>query len=137
MSLTARLHIEGHSNEDTGSPVLSCDFGFAQEIGANGAPISHIRGGIINLSIRGIDDPELLQWMIGENSWKNGRIVFSGVTSTGPGRTILFNNAYLVKYQESFTNQNDIVIQLTISAERMEVSGVNHMNMWVRGRHND
>lgn len=133
MSLTARLHIEGHSNEDQGSAVLSCDFGFSQEIGNSGYPMSNVTGGIINLTLRGADDPEILQWMITTDSTKRGRIVFSGITSTGPGRRIEFEDAFLVSYQENFTNQNDIVIHLTISARSIEVSGVEHSNLWLRG----
>jgi len=132
MSLTARLHIVGHSNESTGSPVLSCDFSFEQEIDATGRALSQVRGGTINLTIRGVDDPELLQWMLTRNSTKDGRISFSGVTATGPTRNIEFEEAYLVSYRESFTNQNDIVIYLTISARRLNLSGVNHMNAWIR-----
>ena len=133
MSLTARLHIEGHTNEDRGSAVISCDFGFTQEIGSSGYPTSNVRGGIINLTLRGVDDPEIIQWMTSQDSTKKGRIVFSGITSTGPGRRIEFEDAFLVNYQENFTNQNDIVIHLTISARRIEVSGVEHSNLWVRG----
>ena len=139
MSLIARLHIEDHSNEDRGSDVLSCEFGFVQEISSSGHPTSIVRGGTINITVRGMDDPEILQWMINQDSLKNGRIVFSGITSTGPGRRrrIDFRDAFLVNYQEHFTNQNDIVVHLTISARSIEVSGVMHSNLWLRGNSGD
>lgn len=133
MSLTARLHIEGHSNEDTGSPVLSCDFGFSQDIDETGMVQSRVRGGIISLSIRGVDDSDILQWMMDQGSTKNGRIQLSGYSTTGvsgPRRRIEFEDGYLINYRESFANQTDVVVHLTISARKITVSGVDHENIW-------
>lgn len=132
MSLTARLHIEGHSNEQEGIPVLACDFIFTQDADGRGMATSAIRGGVINVSLRGIDDAEILQWMIGTDVLKNGRISFSGITSTGPGRRIEFEDGFLISYHESFANESDITIQLVISARVLSISGVEHENRWTR-----
>lgn len=132
MSLTARLHIEGHSNYDRGIPVLACDFSFSQDYDGRGMATSSIRGGIINVSLRGLDDAELIQWMIGVDMLKNGRISFSGITSTGPGRRIEFEDGFLVSYHENFSNESDITIQLVISCRVITVSGVQHENRWIR-----
>lgn len=132
MSLTARLHIEGHNNEEKGIPILSCDFGFNQDTDGRGRATSTIRGGIINVTIRGIDDSEIIQWMVNTGMQKNGKITFSGVTSTGPARKIEFFNAFLISYHESFANESDIIIQLVISAHRLQISGVDHENLWVK-----
>lgn len=130
MSLTARLHIEGHSSENRGIPVLACDFGISQEFEVGSGTVSNLRGGIINIKIRGVDDEELFTWVIERRSLRNGRISYSGITSTGPGRRIEFQDAYLVSYHESFTNQSDIVIDLVIAARVLSLYGVEHQNMW-------
>ncbi len=130
MSLTARLHIEGHNNEQKGIPVLACDFNFTQDIDGRGKATSRIRGGIINVTLRGIDDSEIIQWMMTATALKNGRIAFSGVTSTGPGRKIEFKNGFLISYNEHFANESDITIQLVISAEYITISGIQHSNWW-------
>jgi len=132
MSLTARLHIEGHSNEQQGIPVLSCDFNFSQDTDGRGMATSNIRGGILNVTLRGIDDAEIIQWMMGTDTLKNGRIAFSGITSTGPGRRIEFEDGFLISYHESFSNETDITIQLVISSRILSISGVEHENLWVR-----
>jgi hypothetical protein len=135
MSLTARLHIEGHSNEQQGIPVLACDFSFSQDTDGRGMATSAIRGGVINVMLRGIDDPDIIQWMIGHDVLKNGRIAFSGITSTGPGRRIEFEDGFLVSYHESFTNESDITINLVISCRLLTISGVSHENQWTRSTH--
>jgi hypothetical protein len=139
MSLTARLHITGHSNESTGSAVISCDYSFSQEIDDSGRVMSRVKGGLINLTLRGVDDPEIIQWMLTSNATKSGRISFSGVTATGPTRRIEFVDAYLVYYRETFNNQSDIVLHLSISARQISISGVDHANEWIRNnpQHDD
>jgi len=132
MSLTARLHIEGHSNEQQGIPVLACDYSFSQDVTQRGEATSEIIGHFINITIRGLDDEELFTWMVTRRSLKNGRISFSGVTSTGPGRRIEFQDAFLVGYHETFSNESDISIQLVISARVISLFGVQHENSWTR-----
>ncbi len=132
MSLTARLHIEGHSNEDQGVSVISCDYSFSQSHSQRGYATGQITGGIINITIRGLDDEELFTWMVTSNAIKNGRISFSGITSTGPGRRIEFEDAFLVGYHENFANESDVTIQLVISARVISLFGVNHENHWTQ-----
>ena len=38
MVLSAKLHIEGHQNEEEGIQLLSCDYQFSQEIDQKGLP---------------------------------------------------------------------------------------------------
>ena len=130
MSLTARLHIEGHSNEDQGIQVIACDFKIEQPYTQQGQASGRIIGGIINATIRGLEDEELFSWVVSQNEIKNGSITFSGVTSTGPARRIEFRDAFLVGYHETFSNESDIVIHLIISARELVLHGVNVTNSW-------
>jgi hypothetical protein len=130
MSLTARLHIVGHSSEDQGIPVLACDFGFSQDYNGTVGTFSNITASTIDLTIRGLDDEELFSWMLTPRSLRSGRISFSGITSTGPGRRIEFEDGVLVGYHESFTNESDIIISLVISVRKLSLFGVEHENHW-------
>lgn len=137
MSLTARLHIKGHSEEEKGIKILSCNFSFSQDVDSSGKIASDIRAGIINVSIPGINDSELVQWMLGKDVRKNGKISYSGVISTGPHKSIEFEDAVLVNYSESFSDQSDIVINLSISSRKISVCGVTHETLWDPGDDDD
>ena len=130
MSLSARLHIEGHSKEDSGIKILSCDYSFSQDVDARGYKTSKVRAGMINITLTGVGDTEIVQWMISDNVLKNAKITFSGGIDTGPQRSIEFKDALLVNYDESFSDQTDITINLTISARTIEISGVKHESKW-------
>lgn len=130
MSLMARLHIEGHSKVDAGIKIISCDYSFSQDIDARGYKTSKVRSGLINVAMQGIDDTEIVQWMLSDNIKKDGKITYSGVIDTGPQRSIEFKDALLVSYHESFSDQSDILINLTISARVIVISGVTQESLW-------
>lgn len=133
MSLTARLHIKGHSQEDKGIRILSCDFNFSQDVDNYGKIMSNIRAGIINISISGISDTEIIQWMLSRDARKDCKISFSGVIDTGPHKSIELEDAVLINYHESFTDQSDIIINLSISSRKITISGVTHEMQWDAG----
>ncbi len=137
MSLTARLHIEGHSEAEKGIKILSCDYSFSQDIDSNGRIASNIRSGIVNISIPGKSDSEIVQWMLGKDIRKKIKISYSGVISTGPHKSIEFEDAVLVNYSESFTDQTDIVINLSISSRKITIYGVTHETQWDPGEDED
>ena len=133
MSLTARLHIEGHSEEQKGIKILSCDYSFSQDTDNKGRIASDIRAGTINLAIPGINDTEIIQWMLGKDIRKKGKISYSGVIATGPHKSIEFEDAVLVNYSESFSDKADVIIQLSISSRKITISGITHETQWDPG----
>jgi hypothetical protein len=130
MSITARLHIEGHSKEKEGIRVLSCNFGFRQDVDARGMQTSRVKPGLINLTVKGTEDAEIVQWMFSQDSMKNGKITYSGFTGSGPVRKVIFQDAILVSYSENFTDQSDIIINLTISARKITIAGIDFETFW-------
>lgn len=130
MSLTARLHIEGHQNEQKGIRVLACDFEFSQETDQRGLPVSNVKGGKVNVSIAVENDAEILHWMFTEAADKNGKIIFTGMHNGKSLKTIEFWNGRLIRYYESFTDQGEVIVQLTISAKKMAIAGATHENVW-------
>ncbi|MCF6332116.1 MAG: hypothetical protein L3J11_02435 [Draconibacterium sp.] len=130
MSLTARLYIEGHKTEKKGIRVLSCDFEFLQKIEQNGFPTSKVEGGKLNIVIDLENDPDILLWMINASADKNGKIVYIGRDNGKALKTIEFKNGRLIRYHEHFTALAEVTVQLTISAQKLNIAGVSHKNMW-------
>lgn len=124
------MYIEGHAQQEKGIKVLSCDFSFSQDVDNRGMVASKVRAGMINVTIPGINDPEILEWMLGQYTKKKGKISFSGVVDTGPHRSLEFEDAILVSYHESFSDQSETIISLTLSARVIKVTGVKHESTW-------
>jgi hypothetical protein len=131
MVLSAKLHIEGHENEEEGIHLLSCEFRLTQEIDQRGLPTSKVHGGVIDLTFASIEDNEIIQWMISEDADKNGKITFSGDNNTKPFKTLEFKDARLVSYSESFADQSQMITVLSISARQITIAGVKHSNIWL------
>lgn len=131
MAFSALLHIEGHPQEQEGIPVISCDFDFHQQIDQRGVPISRVTGGVINIGLSNENDYDLFIWMFSQDAQKNGKIVFSSGTSDDQAfQTIEFKDAALVDYHQSFSEQSEITVNLTISCRLMEISGATFINVW-------
>ncbi len=133
MSFTARLHIVGSPSEDQGLKILSYNLGFSQEVDIKGEVVSGVRSGFIEVTIQATGVAELVQWMVSDDKRNNGKISLSGVFFSGPGKSIDFEDAVLVNYQESFSDKTDTVISLSISARKITIEGISHEMVWVNG----
>jgi hypothetical protein len=133
MAVTARLFIKGHAKEEKGIRVISCDFSFSQPVDPDGAPRSYVRAGLINISITGVNDTELVDWMLVRSMIKNGKISFLGMNESGvqqETKSLEFEDAYLVQYNESFTDQSEMIISLSISARKITLSNSSYETQW-------
>ncbi len=128
-SLTARFYIDD-LNKDKGIKVLSFDFSFSQDVDNRGMVNSDIRAGLVHISIPGIDDTGIIQWMLGRDTRKDCHISFSAIVDSGPRRTIDFLDAVLVNYHESYSDPSDIVINLTISSRKIKIRDAEYENHW-------
>ncbi len=131
MAFTATLHIEGHPKEQDGIRVLYCDYAFNQKIDKTGVFTSAVQGGIINIGIKNENDFDLLNWMFSINAKKQGKIVFSsGITDNQSFQTIKFKDAILINYHQTFSEEDEIRVNLTISCRELDISGVSFVNIW-------
>lgn len=133
MSLVARLHLDQHPKKDKGIRVLSYSFNYSQDIDSNGLPSSRVRAGLINLTIYGLNDPDLVNWMLNRTMRKNGKIIFTGIGDSGiPQETnsLTFENGILVSYSESFTDQSDMTISLGISCQKISIANASWETKW-------
>lgn len=132
MVLTARLFISGHESGSEGIPLLTCSYGFSQDIDQRGLPKSEVRGGVIDLSFKSIDDQEIMHWMISSKSDKSGKVTFSGEDTEKIFKTLEFKDARCVSYHESFVRDGEMIEEITISAREVTISGVTHANTWTK-----
>ncbi len=137
MSLAARLHIKGHEQEERGIKVLSCNFSFTQSLDPDRHyNLPSVRAGFIEISIPGIKDTEIVQWMLHRIERKSGKISFIGTIESGVPqeyKSLEFEKALLVNYSESFTDEADMVINLTISARKITLSNGKWESQWDPG----
>ena len=130
MAFSATLHIEGHPNEQEGLSVVSSDFAFHQQVDSSGVPVSRVSAGIINIGLKNLNDYDLMQWMM-SNATKNGKIVLSsGMADNQSFQTIVFKDAILINYHQSFSEESEVDVNLTISCREMEVAGATFVNIW-------
>ena len=132
MVLTARFYIEGHELEEKGIPLLTCNYSFKQDIDPRGLPKSGVKGGVINLSFRSMDDEEIMWWMISSQSDKNGKILFAGGEAEKVFKTLEFKDARCIYYNESFIRDGEMIEEITISAREITISGATHLNTWTK-----
>jgi hypothetical protein len=131
MAFTATFHIEGHPKEQDGFNVVSCDFTFHQQVDASGMPVSRPSGGVINIGLKNENDYNIMQWMFASSAKKNGKIVFtSGIADNQSFQTIKFKDALLINYHQSFSEEAEIAVNLTLSCREIEISGAAFMNIW-------
>jgi hypothetical protein len=126
MSLAAVLKVDGKEFK-----ILSCNFGFSQDADNRGMVASRVRAGMINLTIPHVNDTILINWMLGFDTRKNGEIIFSGYSDRVTRQTLIFEDAVLIGYHESFSEPLDSTISLTISCRKITVLNVDFENTWV------
>jgi hypothetical protein len=133
MAVTARLFIKGHAKEEKGIRVISCDFSFSQPVDEDGLPRSSVRAGLINITITGVNDVEIVDWMIIRGMRKNGKISFLGINESGvqqETKALEFEDAFCVEYRESFTDQTEVLINLSLSARKISLSNSTYETQW-------
>jgi len=126
MSIKALLHISGHVKETEGIEIYSCDFSFSQETDIQvDSSTSIVRAGLINLTMRSVNDPEIVHWMFQRFAYKNGKISFLEANESGieqEYKSLKFENGILVNYTEHFTYDSEMILKLSILARRISLS---------------
>jgi hypothetical protein len=131
MAFSAKLHLEGHSQEDQGIGLTGCSFTFSQAIDQRGMSISRVNGGVLNLTFSNLNDFDIVQWMFHQQLKKNGKIVFSsGMQENQSFQTVKFKDGLLVTYHQSFSEDSEMSLELTVSCREIEIAGATFCNIW-------
>jgi hypothetical protein len=114
-------------------PLLSCDFTLTQ--GTD--PISRqtttkVRGGVLNMSLRGSKDTQLLEWITNHKEHRDGAITFYAHSNNQKIKEIKFKKGFPIDYTEAFSESEDgyLHINFSISCDSLEVGNASHANLW-------
>lgn len=100
--------------------VQNMKFSLHQPVDSNGRPNARPNGGFIQISIESSKESKLfMAWMLDAEATKNGRVEFTSRDNSGILKTISFEKAYCIGYDESFeaTGSSPMLVQLLISAK--------------------
>src|SRR5437870_11549216 len=97
-SFTARLKFDGSEFE-----VLTCTYSFNQLTDDKGRPASDVRAGHITISLWAADDEKILDWMADPDKQGKGSVVFYKIDQASTLKELKFEEAYCVRFEESFT----------------------------------
>ncbi|SEA00007.1 type VI secretion system tube protein TssD [Bizionia paragorgiae] len=127
MSFLSKLTIDDESMN-----VLKCSFSFEQGADNTGRPSQRPKGGQISILIESTNKTDFLEWMISPNMVKSGEIIFYKRDNLSSLKTIIFKDAYCLKYVEDFDAVSDEPLQtsLVISAKELTVKDTTFRNNW-------
>ncbi len=128
MSFKAKLKVAGKDYN-----VLNVSYDLAQETDQTGRPSTVTRGGRIRLQVESTGSTELFEWMTNNFERKDGSVTFLKRDSEATLKELNFREAYMVKYEESFSHEgkNPLVETFTISAREIALGGGAFANEWV------
>ncbi len=128
MSFKAKLKVAGKEYN-----VLGVSYDLAQETDQTGRPSTVTRGGRIRLQVESTGETELFEWMTNNFERKDGAITFIKRDSEATLKELNFREAYMVKYEETFSHEgkNPLVESFTISAREIALGGGAFANEWV------
>lgn len=129
MSFLAKLIIDENTMN-----VLDCSFNFEQGADHTGKPSQRPKGGQINLLIETSKKIDFSEWIISQDSIKNGEIVFYRRDNLSSLKKITFKDAHCISYHESFNaDDNDpFKTRLVVSAENISINSDEFKNLWPR-----
>jgi hypothetical protein len=131
MAFKAKLYIEEHKSSQAGLPVNSFNFDFSQNVDQTGKPAGHVSGGIITMSLLSLNDGEIMLWMLNDRATKNGKIVVVSDKELGkPFEYVIFKDAVLVGYHQSYSESTGVICNLIISCRIIDVQGAAYSNVW-------
>lgn len=113
--------------------VKYAHFDLSQETDATGRPSAITRGGRIRLTVESTGETELFEWMVNNFERKDGTITFLKRDSDAKLKELQFKEAYLVKFEETFEDEDKspMRITFTISAREISMGNAKHVNEWV------
>jgi len=122
------------------SEVVNVNYSLDQNIDQIGQPAGEVRGGIINVTVMSSKSEKRFGWMVASDVKKSGEIAY--VDKDGQTmKTLKFEDAYCVGYNESFTAfdgqaSGNVTVKdgakekLTLSCKSIKMEGETHENSW-------
>lgn len=139
MSFKVKLEFGGHEYR-----VLEVNYGLSQLTDAAGRPSSVVRGGKITVSVESSGNTDLFERATDSFNRGDGKIIFLKRDSNATLKEIVFKDAYIVEYTESFSgggvvgstkfvnssDENPAIETVTFSAQILQVNNAELHNQW-------
>ncbi|WP_298481233.1 type VI secretion system tube protein TssD [uncultured Maribacter sp.] len=128
MSFKAKLELDGKV-----ITVLNYMIDVDQQADITGRPTATPTAGKISLTLEMSDlTMEIIRWALSETGTKNGKVIFYNDNLSGILRTIYFENAFCIKYNENFDDEGirPFTISIVISAKDLSIGDEKHKNNW-------
>lgn len=127
MSFLAKFTADGEE-----LTVLSCRFRFSQETDRTNRPTSIPMGGVIDITIESNGNTNLFDWMISSTQTKSGEVVFYRRDSMSKLKTLKFNDAHCIDYQEEYNHNGEYPMQISmqLSAKEIKLNDSTYKNNW-------
>jgi hypothetical protein len=112
--------------------LLSCSYGFAQEMDRNGKAQSEVQGGNLNLTYCNVPSNELLGWMLKSGKLEDGVLVICDANDV-PLEKLYFEGAALTNMEVGFLQKGNsyITTKLRLQVRKLTVGSVSIEKKWV------
>ena len=114
-------------------PLSSCNYGIYRDADHTGKPAGGARAGQLSISRESSEDSFFYQWSIDNAARKNGSISFSKMNVEDTMKTLDFENAFIISYAETCGYGSQMMEEITISAQKLTISGATVDNDWPAG----
>ena len=128
MAFNAKLKIGGKDGID----VIRCNYALHRDVDSKGRPASGVYGGTINLSVESTEDTSIIESMVNQYKPVDGAITFKKGDEDAKMKELSWEKGYVIRFQEGIdiTGAQPMLIDFTISAEKIKVGNAEHKNEW-------
>ena len=124
MSFKATMTVDG-----TDYNVVSCSYGFRQNVDASGRPTSEVKSSDIALLIESSEDNSLMEWGVDSYGKKDGTITFNKIDQDQKMKELDFTDGYITSYNETFGGET-MMMSVTISCRTIKIGNAEIDNNW-------
>ncbi|QII71378.1 MULTISPECIES: type VI secretion system tube protein TssD [Apibacter] len=109
-SFLAKLELDGETYT-----VLNCNYNFQKKTDSTSKPSGETSGGQISLSIESNGKTDFLDWILSGERSKDGKIIFYRRDMMGKLYEIIFEKAYCINFNETFSSSGTTPMQIDIT----------------------
>lgn len=123
-----KLVVDGYKERE----VQMVTYEFNQETDIEGQIVGIPRGGKITIKVKALNDgtPDLLAWMVARNLAKKGKIEFNETKTNKLMKTIDFEGAYCIDFDEDWEEGVGHTETIVITCQKIKFGNIDYENAW-------
>ena len=123
-----KLTVDGYAERE----VLMYTYEFERPVGIDGQATGITRGGYITIKVKALNDgkPDLLAWLVEKTLAKKGKIEINDNLENKLIKTIQFEGAYCVNFDEKWVEGEGHTEVVTLSCQKLDINGAKYENDW-------